>query len=133
MEIVNKREDVFSQSLPPVIGLTGTDVTLLWKGDLAPDAETHVIELSEPLENFKFVLACAQGGDSIFHSGSLLYVPMIVSQAYNDMWVINHNLVDMANVQRFSFAVLKNIGYALYRPTVEGQAQLTGLMLLGIK
>lgn len=75
MEVKNKREDLFTQNLPPVIGEGGTGFTaeVLWNGDVS-STELEITEaLEKPITDYVFLTAnqISYGGEI---SGGLLYV-----------------------------------------------------------
>lgn len=77
MEVKNKREDLFTQNLPPVIGAgggAGFTADVLWSGDVS-STEIEITEaLEKPISDYVFLTAnqISYGGEL---SGGLLYVP----------------------------------------------------------
>lgn len=75
MEVKNKREDLFTQNLPPIIGEGGAGFTaeVLWNGDVS-STELEITEaLEKPITDYVFLTAnqISYGGEI---SGGLLYV-----------------------------------------------------------
>ena len=77
MEVKNKREDLFTQNLPPIIGAgggAGFTADVLWSGDVS-STEIEITEaLEKPISDYVFLTAnqISYGGEL---SGALLYVP----------------------------------------------------------
>lgn len=77
MEVKNKREDLFTQNLPPVIGSgggAGITADVLWSGDVS-STEIEITEaLEKPITDYVFLTAnqISYGGEL---SGGMLYVP----------------------------------------------------------
>lgn len=76
MEVKNKREDLFTKDLPPIIGAGGAGFTadVLWSGDVS-STEIEITEaLEKPISDYVFLTAnqISYGGEL---SGGMLYVP----------------------------------------------------------
>lgn len=77
MEVKNKREDLFTKDLPPIIGAgggAGFTADVLWSGDVS-STEIEITEaLEKPISDYVFLTAnqISYGGELC---GALLYVP----------------------------------------------------------
>ena len=83
MEVKNKREDLFTKDLPPIIGAgggAGFTADVLWSGDVS-STEVEITEaLEKPISDYVFLTAnqISYGGEL---SGGLLYVPNMETSA----------------------------------------------------
>lgn len=137
MEIKNKREDLFTQNLPPVIGEGGSDgitYDILWEGDIIPDGQVKPIELTHDLDDYKFIIACQVRGTSAAPAASILPVEFMTKQYFYPIYLYVYAASDVV-VDSFAFAkyTTGDTNYAVYKPTGEGAIAIYGVKLIGIK
>lgn len=75
MEIKNRREDLFTKELPPIIGEGsggGITATVLWEGNVTSDSVDITAELLHPISDYVFLCVSLLSYGSAASSGILL-------------------------------------------------------------
>lgn len=134
MEVKNKRENLFTQNLPPVIGEGGTTYDVLWEGDIIPDGQTKPIELTHDLDDYKLIIACQVRGTSAAPAASVLPVEFMTRQYFYPIFLYVY-AGSAVEIDSFLFAkyTTGNTKYAVYKPTGEGANAIYGVNIIGIK
>jgi hypothetical protein len=89
MEVKNKREDLFTKDLPPIIGAGGAGFTadVLWSGDVTSDELEITDALANPITDYVFLTA-NQNVNGAEMSGGMLYVPLMGTVSN---YILQHN------------------------------------------
>lgn len=137
MEVKNKREDLFTKTLPPIVGESGSDgitYDVLWEGNIIPDGQVKPIELTHDLDEYKFIIACQVRGTNVGSAASILPVEFMTKQSFYPIFLYVYS-GSAVEIDSFAFAeyTTGNTNYAVYKPTGEGANAIYGVNIIGIK
>ena len=129
MEVKNKREDLFTKDLPPIIGEGGKPtITELWHGTLPVNGTA--IEGLVVTENFDFVALCRATAYSAFPM-EIIYTALIKkTYPFNFSVQTGYNFETHEVTRSYLYMLENNYGVAIYN---NEETEITDLYFYGIK